>query len=222
MSERTDGRNVEIAAWTAAAGALVLAPIAHLWLDRGVADWAFSNRLVESQLLQWTTEIGESTWWLVPSAIVFALAALRKRRNLARWAFAMFVAVAASGLLANAAKYLVGKTRPKVWFESGEFGFHPLTYGYEFNSMPSGHATTAGAVAIVLALAFPRVAPLILPLGVALALTRVAIHAHYLSDVLAGLALGASCALATFAAWRRRWPSSVPIAGASGRSAPTD
>ena len=212
MEERSDGRITEIAAWIAAACAIACTPVAHVWLDRRIAEAANANRLVESQVLQWTTELGESTWWLVPSAIVFAVAALKKRHNLARWAFAMFAAVGASGLLASAAKYLVGKTRPKLWFSEGDFSFHPLTYGYDYASMPSGHATTAGAAAVVLALAFPRAAPVILPLGFALALTRVAIQAHYLSDICAGLALGASCALVTFAVWRRWWPASVPQA----------
>jgi thiamine-monophosphate kinase len=34
----------------------------------------------------------------------------------------------------------------------------------------------------------------------------------YLSDICAGLALGAACALVTFAVWRRWWPASVPRA----------
>ena len=76
--------------------------------------------------------------------------------------------------------------------------------------MQSGHATTAGAASVILALALPRLAPLILPLGFALALTRVAVEAHYLSDICAGLALGASCALMSLIVWRRWWPASVP------------
>lgn len=212
MSEQGAGRGVELAAWSAVVCALIATPIAHTWFDRPIADVAHANRLVESQVLQWTTELGESAWWLVPSGILFAVAAFQKRHNLARWAFAMFVAVGASGLLAVGAKYLVGKTRPKLWRDGGDFGFYPLTYGYDYASMPSGHATTAGAAAVVLALAFPRAAIVILPLGFALACTRVAIQAHYLSDICAGLALGASCALLTFAIWRRWWPASVPRA----------
>lgn len=212
MEDRPDGRITEIAAWIAVACAIACTPVAHVWLDRRIAEAANANRLVESQVLQWTTELGESTWWLVPSAIVFAVAAVQKRHNLARWAFAMFAAVGASGLLAAAAKYLVGKTRPKLWFSEGDFGFHPLTYGYDYASMPSGHATTAGAAAVVLSLAFPRAAPVILPLGFALALTRVAIQAHYLSDICVGLAMGISCAILTFVVWRRWWPASVPRA----------
>jgi membrane-associated phospholipid phosphatase len=212
MSEQGEGRGTELAAWSAVVIALLATPVAHLWFDRGIADVAHANSLVESQVLQWTTELGESTWWLIPSAVVFVIAAFQRRHNLARWAFAMFVAVGASGLLAIGAKYLVGKTRPKLWFSEGAFEFHPLTYGYDYNSMPSGHATTAGAAAVILALALPRAAPVILPLGFALACTRVAIQAHYLSDICAGLALGASCALLTIAVWRRWWPASVPRA----------
>ena len=217
MSEpiaRHESNRAEKSAWIAAVCALALVPVSHAWLDRAIAEAARANGLVESQLIQWTTELGESVWWLVPSAIVFAVAALRRRHNLARWAFAMFVAVGASGLLANGAKILAGKARPKLWFAAGEFGFQPFTAGYDHASMPSGHATTAGAAATILALAFPRASVAILPLGVLLACTRVAITAHYLSDVCAGFALGASCALVTTAAWRRWWPASAPRAGA--------
>jgi membrane-associated phospholipid phosphatase len=210
MTDQSAGRSTEFAAWIAVLCALVFAPISHVWFDRAVSEAARANNLVRSQVLQWTTELGEAGWWLVPAAIVFAVAALRKQHNLARWSFAMFVAVGGSGLIAIAAKFLVGKTRPKMWFAEGEFGFDPLTYGYDYNSMPSGHATTAGAASVILALALPRLAPLILPLGFALALTRVAVEAHYLSDICAGLALGASCALMSLIVWRRWRPASVP------------
>jgi membrane-associated phospholipid phosphatase len=52
----------------------------------------------------------------------------------------------------------------------------------------------------------------ILPAAFLLALTRVAIHAHYLSDVCAGFALGLACGLLTFRVWRAKWPASVPQA----------
>jgi membrane-associated phospholipid phosphatase len=203
---------LELTGWSVAACVLLIAPFAHIWWDRPIAEAARSHGLLESQVLQWTTELGEGVWWLAPSAVLFAVAAIQKRHNLARWAFALFVAVAGSGLLTILAKFLSGKTRPKRWFEAQDFGFYPLTYGYDYNSLPSGHATTAGAAAMVLALAFPRAAPVILPLGVLLATTRVAIQAHYLSDICVGLAMGISCAILTFVVWRRWWPASVPRA----------
>lgn len=190
---------------------------AHRFLDQRIAHAAHDAQLVKSQVLQWTTELGEGVWWLAPAGLVFAVAAVRKQHNLARWAFAMLAAVGASGLAVNLLKFLIGKTRPKLLFGDGEFGFQPFTADYDFNSFPSGHATTCGAAFMVLALAFPRARWLLLAIGVAIASTRVAITAHYLSDILAGLALGMSTALLVFRVWSRRWPNSVPTVAAATR-----
>jgi len=208
-----DVRNPPRALVAMAVACLLAAPFAHLFVDQGIARFARDQGLVRSQVLQWTTELGEGVYWLVPAAAVFAVAALRRWHNLARWAFALLAAVGGSGLLANLLKLLVGKARPNVLFDEGRFGFTPFRYGYDVNSMPSGHATTCGAAATILALAFPKARWPILVVGILVASTRVFIHAHYLSDVLAGLALGIGCGLATMAIWRRRWPASVPRVG---------
>lgn len=197
--------------WTLAGACLALAVAAAIWLDIAVARAANDAGLARSRALQTFTEFGEGAWWLVPSGIVFGVAAWRRWHNLARWAFALFVAVAASGILANLLKIAVGKARPKLLFEADRYGFEPFAGGYDFASMPSGHATTCAAAAMVLALALPAWRWPLLAAGVALAATRVAIHAHYASDVLVGLALGFATALATLACWRRRFPSSVPV-----------
>jgi membrane-associated phospholipid phosphatase len=196
--------------WLLVGAMLVAAVAAHFLADEALARAAHANRLVESQILQWTTELGEAGWWLIPAGVVFAVAAVRKQHNLARWAFAVIAAVGGSGIVVNLLKMAIGKTRPKLLFEEGRLEFVPFTYGHAFNGFPSGHATTCAAAATVLALAFPRWRAAFLVGGFALALTRVAIHAHYLSDVCAGFALGTACALLTFRVWRARWPESVP------------
>jgi undecaprenyl-diphosphatase len=201
---------LELTGWSVAACALLIAPFAHIWWDRPIAEAARSHGLLESQVLQWTTELGEGVWWLAPSAVLFAVAAIQKRHNLARWAFAMIAAVGGSGILVNLLKMAIGKSRPRLLFEEGRLDFTPFSYGHAVNSLPSGHATTSAAAAVVLALALPRWRWLVLPAGFLLALTRVAIQAHYLSDVCAGFALGTACAIVTFRVWQRWWPASVP------------
>jgi membrane-associated phospholipid phosphatase len=201
--------------WLLAALLALAAIPAHFTLDERVARAAHDAKLVQSQVLQWTTELGEGVWWLVPAGIVFVVAAWRKQHNIARWAFAVIVAVASSGLLVTLFK-LSGRMRPKLLLEQGLYGFEPFTMGYDYRSFPSGHATTCGAALMALALAFPRWRWPLLAIAVAIAATRVAITAHYLSDILAGLALGMACALAADAIWRRRWPASAPVpAGAT-------
>jgi undecaprenyl-diphosphatase len=62
-------------------------------------------------------------------------------------------------------------------------------------SFPSNHSTIAGAAAVGLALAWPRVAALTLPMAVLMAFSRVFVGVHYPHDVLVGLVLGAVLAL---------------------------
>jgi membrane-associated phospholipid phosphatase len=207
----TTARESQRTLWLLVGALVALAVPAHFALDERVARAAHDAKLVQSQVLQWTTELGEGVWWLVPAGVVFVVAAWRKQHNLARWAFAMLAAVGASGLVVNLLKILAGRMRPKLLLENGRSGFEPLSTGYDFSSFPSGHSTTCGAALMVLALAFPRWRWPLLAISVAIASTRVAITAHYLSDILAGLALGMTGALATIAIWRRRWPASLPV-----------
>ncbi len=205
--------SVRRATWVAVLVLLLVAVPAHFLADREVARWAHDRGLEASRFLQLATEFGESTWWLIAAGATFFVAAIAKQHNAARWAFAFFAAVAGSGILANLLKILFGKSRPIRLFEAGEFGLTPLSYGHAVNSFPSGHATTCGALAMVFALLFPRLSWLFLLLGAAGASTRVLIHAHYLSDVCAGYALGMTCAMLVFVVWRRWWPTSVPVRG---------
>ena len=120
------------------------------------------------------------------------------RPNAAAWAeiaaFAavIFMVVAASGILADVMKPLVGRMRPP-FVDAGVFEFVPLTFsGYANYSFPSGHATTMGAVAVVLALGPKgwRAAGVLAALVAAW--SRVMVGVHFPSDVVAGLFLGAS------------------------------
>lgn len=57
-------------------------------------------------------------------------------------------------------------------------------------SFPSGHTAAATAVAASLAFAEPGLAPLVVPLAGLIGYSRVRLRVHYVSDVLAGAALG--------------------------------
>lgn len=62
-------------------------------------------------------------------------------------------------------------------------------------SFPSGHAASAAAFATGVALESPRSAVVVAPLAAGVAYSRVHVGAHWLSDVVAGAALGAGVAL---------------------------
>ncbi|MFD6415608.1 phosphatase PAP2 family protein [Streptomyces sp. NPDC060194] len=62
-------------------------------------------------------------------------------------------------------------------------------------SFPSNHSTIAGAAAVGLALAWPRLAWFTVPMALLMALSRVFVGVHYPHDVAAGLLLGALVSL---------------------------
>lgn len=160
------------------------------------------------------TDIGKSGWILFGSAFIFfaAFAASRslegtRRRFQALYtsqiALYLFATVALSGLSANLIKRAIGRARPVQFEEWGAFGFSPFAGNARFESFPSGHATTVGALFMALALLLPRHRAVLAMLAIWLGMTRVMVGAHYPSDVTAGLAFGAWFSLIVAIAFSR-------------------
>jgi len=83
-------------------------------------------------------------------------------------------------------KILVHRPRPFLTVK----GLVPLITPHGF-SFPSGHATLAMAMAVILAHHFPRVRSLVYVLAILVGFSRIYFGVHFLSDVLAGFILGA-------------------------------
>lgn len=177
--------------------ALVAAGLALLWLDAAAAETHWPQWLLATARA--LTDIGLSGWYLVPAAIVLIILNLTDWDALARrpllqlhqWAcVAVFVlaSVGLSGILINIIKYAVGRARPYVG--EGHLHFDPFPGSAAFASFPSGHSTTLGAVTAILTLFFPRLRFVLVPVGLALAATRIVVRAHFPSDVIVGFAIG--------------------------------
>jgi undecaprenyl-diphosphatase len=65
-------------------------------------------------------------------------------------------------------------------------------------SFPSGHAAAATAVAMTVTLVEPAIGVPLLPIAVAVAVSRVTLRVHHLSDVVAGAALGLAAAVGAY------------------------
>ncbi len=184
-------------ALSAAAVAAVLMLMADEKALRAViaSDWQIF------EIMTAITNVGKSDRYLIPAALLFLITALldwsayrqkakaRLLRLYGQSAF-LFGSVAGSGILVNLIKIPIGRARPKLLEQFGAVHFEPLSVGYDFASMPSGHATTMGAVTLAFMLWFPKLRWLILPVGFILAATRIAAKAHYPSDVVTGFAIG--------------------------------
>src|SRR2546423_545081 len=103
----------------------------------------------------------------------------------------MLLSVALAGLLPHAFKHLVNRKRPDRALVHGPRHGIPRS-GDAWDSFPSGHALHLGAIAGPMTrLASRQFRPYVWAGLLGLASTRVMLLAHYASDVVAGLALGA-------------------------------
>jgi undecaprenyl-diphosphatase len=184
----------------AAAAALI---VAAFLLDQPVARLMAGMPPAVVRLFTAVTWFGQGGVVLYPAAAI-GLAALgagwlspgrrRDARAVALAAGAVFAVVAAAGLVNDALKIAFGRARPHLWLAGDDSGFHALRYGAKFASFPSGHTATSVAAAVILSALFPRARWFFVLFAVVIGLSRIVIDAHYLSDVLAGAAVGGGVA----------------------------
>lgn len=102
----------------------------------------------------------------------------------------LLLTTVASAMLPHLLKHLVRRERPDRQVEYPPRHGVPRS-GNPFDSFPSGHAMHLGAVASALSRWVPRPwRDLIWPVTLGIAATRVVLLAHWLTDVVAGLAAG--------------------------------
>lgn len=146
------------------------------------------------------TDYGLSDWVLIPSLAIFILALVAGRllkdlpglaaREVATLSGFVFLGVGVPGLMANLIKRLIGRGRPTEYDVSGAFSFQNVVNDWSFQSFPSGHTTTAIALAFVIGFLWPRLFMLFLAIGIVVSFSRVPIGMHYPSDVFGGLVVG--------------------------------
>jgi membrane-associated phospholipid phosphatase len=177
-------------------GALLLIVISYFFIDVPVARFFRSQGQETRDIFEWITKAGVSTTYLVVSFGMFVFYRwIRRHRRYADYALLFFSGIALSGIVINIVKVLVGRLRPKMLFERGLYGFDPFRIGYEFNSFPSGHATTAFAIAVTCSIFWPKYRVHLFLFAAVVALSRLVLSAHYLSDVLAGACIGSLTAI---------------------------
>ena len=137
-----------------------------------------------------------SDWWVKSLLIVgIGLAAdLAARRRFPLGAVLAGASYLVATGLANLLKGVLDRPRPSV----ADPAIHPLVTVPGSSSMPSGHAAGAFAAAVAVGLVHPRLRWPLLLLAALIALSRVWLGVHYLTDVIAGAALGCVVAYAAF------------------------
>ena len=198
---RTGGRLLVGAVAVAAAivAAMVLLDAGLAEAGRSVPGWV---HLAFHEL----TDFGKSGWFLWPAGLLLLAIALEGSPRLpgfsrlvlaalaVRISF-LFAAIALPSLLVTIIKRVIGRARPFVGGHLDPFLYLPPVWRPDYASMPSGHATTAFAAAVAVALLWPRLRLPMLIYALLIAASRVVLDAHYVSDVIAGAAAGVAGAL---------------------------
>lgn len=194
--------------WTWAFITVNLILIALFLLNGPVASYALHNSQILKPIGSTITDFGKSGWILFGSLLILVEALIAYRLSptlkgrfqaafVSHMAIYIFLCVSLSGLLANLLKRTIGRARPNLYDEFGFLSFDVLAGSARFESFPSGHATTAGALMMAMALIAPSCRLVFLSMALWIGFSRVIVGAHYPSDVIAGLALGAWFSLAT-------------------------
>jgi membrane-associated phospholipid phosphatase len=137
-----------------------------------------------------------SAWFVKwPLIVAVGCAYDAKRKCLPQATAAAALAVGTAALLVTLLKELFDRARPPV----ANPGLDPIGIVPADASFPSGHAATAFAAAVAVALVYPRLGRPLLALAVVVALSRVYLGMHYVLDVTAGTLLGIAVGIA--AAW---------------------
>jgi len=135
------------------------------------------------------TKLGTGGWILIPSFLIFIIFR-RNKKTLAQKALYLLSVVVISGIIVDIIKVIAGRCRPKVYFREGLYGFDFYHIDYEYLSFPSGHSATAFSAMIAFGIFWPKFRIHFLFAGIVIALSRVVITSHYLSDILIGSLIG--------------------------------
>ena len=124
---------------------------------------------------------GDSWFWALGLILLWAFT---NDAHWKKWAVVLFGGVSALAVIVMALKFIIRRRRPE-----GEWG--GIYRNTDPHSFPSGHAARAILIAVLAAGLGPAWLAVLLWLWAPLvALARVAMGVHYLSDIVAGVLLG--------------------------------
>jgi membrane-associated phospholipid phosphatase len=194
----------------------VVVELIAVMFDHQISVWATHLPEALRNTLAQFTPYGESGWILIPTGVLLVVTALLARFTpwklmrlmlnefTALWAF-LFVGIGLPSLISTIVKRL-GRPRPMHYAKDGLFGLHPNWADWTYQSFPSGHATTAFALAACVGFISERWFYPALLFAAAIGLSRITEGVHYPSDVIGGTILGFVGAYAVrFYFARRGW-----------------
>ena len=169
----------------------ILFILIFFYFDFSIANFFNHTNHQTKSLFTTLTQFGDSLYYFVPLILIWVFIKLLKTRNknlntLSDICLFLFWNILISGLFTQILKHIIGRPRPTMLFEFNYNSLDFFNFESKFHSFPSGHSTTVFAVAFALFYLFPRLKNLWLIFAIVIALTRVIITEHFMSDIIAG------------------------------------
>ena len=210
-AEITRVRSTKI--WIALVVLAVIALVAAFFLDQSAAAWITAHSSLElKRVMRIVSRVGDWPAHVIAGLIGIAIAFAVGSKAWMRIFLAMIIALALAGITTRAIKIATGRARPSVKTEARWNG---PQLSSKYHAFPSGHTASSTAFFVALFLARKKLGAPLLLIPILIALSRMILGAHYLSDVtLAGI-IGVICALLAVH-WLRQ--IRTPHAAIEGRS----
>ena len=167
--------------------ALILIP-ASLYLDANVQSWIVQHQDSGARsFMQAVSRYGDWPEHVALGLVLLGIAYWRGSKRWMRIFAAMLIACALAGVSARVVKIATGRSRPNVQTEAGWNG---PRLSARYNAFPSGHTAASTAFFATLAFASWRIGAGFLAIPLLIALSRMYVAAHHLSDVIGAALIG--------------------------------
>ena len=179
--------------WIALATVAVIALVAAFFLDHAADAWIGAHSSPElKRVMQTVSRVGDWPAHVIAGLLGIAIAFVTKSKTWMRIFVAMLVALALAGVSGRVVKLATGRARPSVKTEAHWNG---PRYSSKYHAFPSGHTASSTAFFVALFLKRKKIGTPLLLIPVLIALSRMVVGAHYLSDVTFAAILGLICAV---------------------------
>jgi len=177
--------------------------ILFAWFDKPV-DLYFYNNYSNT----WLFNIGTYISYLANGAYVklwlaicFIIIIIIDHDINKRWTLHLLyicISMSVAIIIADGLKYFLGRYRPIMLFQHNLYGLHFFSSKWTLNSTPSGHTVRAFSLLTAASLLHKRFTVIFLSVAALIGASRVAVTAHYPSDVLFGAFIGIFAAIWTY------------------------
>jgi len=159
--------------------------------DQDIHRWVLDHRSSSSEdVYKAINHLGSGVVLIGLMTALYVSGEVSDNNSLRKTALLSLESYLTSGIIVVGLKSVAGRARP--WTGESTHSFHPFSTRSRFASFPSGHASSAFAVAAVIADQSKKVYVDVLAYSLATlaAISRVHIDKHWASDILVGSAIG--------------------------------